>query len=217
MTKARLNRIEQVLKTRQLDVGILLDQVHKSHNLSAIMRTCDAVGVSDIQALETKAKHLKVYNNATGGTGGWVNLQVHNKREDAFKAARNGNRKVYAAHLSDKAVDYQKVDYTKPCVILLGAEKPGVSDEAADMADEHIIIPMHGMVESLNVSVAAAVILFEMQRQRLAAGLYNQMQLSEAEFEKLKFEWMQPKMARHCIDKNLPYPELDEDGDLIRK
>ena len=214
MTKARLERVQTVLQHRQTDVAVLLDQVHKEHNLSAILRTCDAVGIPEIHALETTKSHLRIYNNATSGSQKWVNLTVHNTRDAAFNAAKANDRIVYAAHLSKTAIDYREADFTKPCVILMGAEKPGVSTEAAERADQHIIVPMHGMVESLNVSVAAAVILYELQRQRLNAGLYDKTQLDEATLKRLTFEWLQPKMARYCQANQLPYPDLDEDGDL---
>jgi len=123
--------------------------------------------------------------------------------------------KVYAAHLSEVAVDYRAVDFTQPCCLLLGAEKEGVSAEGAELADGHVIIPMFGLGASLNVSVAAAVILFEAQRQRLAAGLYEQPRLPEAEIRRTLVEWLHPRIAERCRNEGRPYPELDEDGAVI--
>ena len=112
-------------------------------------------------------------------------------RSSAFKSRRSPaktqkmqNMQILAAHLSLEAVNYRDVDYTQPTCILMGNEKHGVSDEAASIADKHIIIPMLGMVQSLNVSVATAVILFEAQRQRRNAGLYASPQLDSPIFMK---------------------------------
>jgi tRNA (guanosine-2'-O-)-methyltransferase len=112
-------------------------------------------------------------------------------------------------------VDYRAADYTRPTCVLLGAEKWGVSDEAADAADANIVIPMLGMVQSLNVSVAAATILFEAQRQRLAAGLYDAPQLEAAELARLTFEWGYPELAPLYRERGEPYPALNEQGQVV--
>ena len=214
MTKPRLERVTHVLAQRQINTAVLLDQVHKPHNLSAIIRTCDAVGIPQVHAVESHDA-LRTFNGTSMGSHNWVDLHIHNTFDAAIKAVKAQGMTVYAAHLSDQAVDFREPDYTQPCTILMGAEKHGVSDIAAAAADQHIIIPMLGMVESLNVSVATAVIAYEMQRQRVANGQYEQQQLDEASFEKLKFEWLQPKMAQHYRNKGQPYPPLDDDGDIV--
>ncbi|HHO57650.1 MAG TPA: tRNA (guanine-N2)-dimethyltransferase, partial [Oceanithermus profundus] len=122
---------------------------------------------------------------------------------------------VYAANLSERALDYREVDYTRPAAVLLGAEKWGVSPRAAELADADVIIPMMGMVQSLNVSVAAAVILFEAQRQRLAAGLYDRPRLDPATYRRTLFEWAYPREAAVLRRQGLPYPELDEEGRIV--
>jgi tRNA (guanosine-2'-O-)-methyltransferase len=124
--------------------------------------------------------------------------------------------RVYAAHFSPQAVDFRDVDYTAPTVVLMGAELWGVSDAGADAADGHISVPMAGLVASLNVSVAAAVILFEAQRQREAAGFYDQPQLDPERYRRLLFEWLHPRLAARCRELGEAYPALDADGDPIR-
>jgi len=123
---------------------------------------------------------------------------------------------VLATHLSQRSIDYREADYTKPTCVLLGAEKWGVSDEAADAADANIIIPMFGMVQSLNVSVAAATILFEAQRQRLAAGMYDEPQLSPDALHALSFEWGYPDLAPGYRERGECYPALDEHGAIVQ-
>lgn len=155
---------------------------------------------------------VPTYNETSASADKWVALQVHISLSEA-KAAL-GEVQLLAAHFSGQAQDYRAVDYTKPTCILLGNEKHGVSDEAADIADAHIIIPMLGMVQSLNVSVAAAVILFEAQRQRLAAGLYAAPQLSRSERQRRAFGYLHPRQAAQLKALGRPFPELDDDGDI---
>lgn len=215
MIPRRYERLRQVLTKRQPDLTVITEDVHKPHNISAIIRTCDAVGVFEIHAINNKS-HLPTYSTVAKGSEKWVNLQVHNSLENAIATLQQQNTKVYAAHLSDRAVDYREIDYTKPTAILMGAEKDGVSDTAAELVDGHIIIPMFGMVESLNVSVAAAVILFEAQRQRLAAGMYQEVSLDRETFERTVFEWGHPKIADMYRQRGEAYPPLAEDGSLLK-
>ncbi|ABI55890.1 tRNA (guanosine(18)-2'-O)-methyltransferase TrmH [Alkalilimnicola ehrlichii MLHE-1] len=214
MTARRLHRMRQTLERRQPDLQVLLDQVHKPHNLSAILRTCDAVGVPRAHAV-SRHQDFTVHRAASSGTGQWVAVETHADLPAAVRAVQGQGMKVYAAHLSEQAVDYRQVDYTKPCCLLLGAEKEGVSEEGAALADGHVIIPMFGLGASLNVSVAAAVILFEAQRQRLAAGQYETPRMAEAEITRTLVEWLHPRIAERCRKEGRPYPALDEDGGVI--
>jgi len=108
------------------------------------------------------------------------------------------------------------VDYTQPCAILLGNEKRGVSQLAAGQSDAHIMIPMMGMVESFNVSVAAAIILAEAQKQRSVAGCYDRVRLDSDTYSATFFRWAHPKIARYCDAKGLDYPAVREsDGEVV--
>ncbi len=210
----RYKKIQQVLSKRQPDLTVITEDVHKPHNLSAIIRTCDAVGVFAVNAVNSNSK-IPTYSQVAQGSEKWINLNTYPNITDAIANLQESNFKVYAAHLSQEAIDYRKLDYTKPTAILLGAEKHGVSQLAADLSDGHIIIPMLGMVQSLNVSVAAAVVLFEAQRQRLAAGMYNQVSLDSDTFKKTAFEWAYPDIAAIYRQKEEAYPMLGEDGEIL--
>tara|TARA_R110002167_G_scaffold273754_2_gene479885 strand:+ start:862 stop:1575 length:714 start_codon:yes stop_codon:yes gene_type:complete len=219
MSAERLQRIIHTLSHRQNDVTVLLDEVHKPHNLSAIIRTCDAVGVPEVHAIETADQELKTFRRATAGSERWVNLNIHphSDKQSTIEKFKSEGKQVLAAQLSDKAVCYREINFTRPTALIMGAEKWGVSPEIADQVDQHIIVPMHGMVESLNVSVATALILFELERQRQAAGMYQNdcLDLDNPAIQKIIFEWMQPKMARMCREKDWEYPPLDQDGDIL--
>lgn len=211
----RYKRLQQVLHQRQPDLTVITEDVHKPHNLSAIIRTCDAAGVFEVNAVHSNSK-MPTYSQVAQGSEKWIKLTTHHNIENAIASLQKSNFKIYAAHFSDKAIDYRTIDYTKPTAILLGAEKYGVTQLAADLSDGHIIVPMLGMVQSLNVSVAAAVILFEAQRQRLAAGMYEQMSLDSETFNKTLFEWAYPDIAAIYRQKQEAYPPLGEEGQILK-
>ncbi len=213
VTKERFQKISAMLEKRQPDLSVLAERVHKPHNLSAILRSCDAVGIGVVHAVQPTGG-VPTFNETSASAHKWVEVRVHTSLAEA--KAEVGGAQLLAAHFSDGACDYRDVDYTQPTCILLGNEKHGVSDEAAALADAHIIIPMLGMVQSLNVSVAAAVILFEAQRQRREAGFYNAPRLDEATRKRLTFEYLHPRQAEQLTAEGEPYPDLDEDGDIAR-
>jgi tRNA (guanosine-2'-O-)-methyltransferase len=207
MTLERHNRIRAVLDKRQPDLTVLLEQVHKPHNLSAILRSCDAVGVLEAHCVALEGRPA-TYTDTSASAEKWVGLITHPTTEAAFSSLRQGGFQILATHLSDIAVDYREMDYTRPTCILLGAEKWGVSAAAAEAADANIIIPMNGMVQSLNVSVAAAIILFEAQRQRQKAGLYETVRLERTSYQTLEYEWLYPREAEILRERGEAYPVL---------
>ncbi|MEH6451887.1 MAG: tRNA (guanosine(18)-2'-O)-methyltransferase TrmH [Psychromonas sp.] len=214
MSPERLARITQMLNRRQPDLTVCLEQVHKPHNLAAIVRTADAIGVSDVHATwEDKAMRLS--GKSATGSQNWVNVHSHDTTADAIAALRAQGMQIVATNLSATAVDFREVDYTKPTAILMGQEKHGISEEALALADQDVIIPMVGMCQSLNVSVASALILYEAQRQRELAGMYaGECRLPEEEAHRILFEGGHPIFTKLCKQKNLPYPALDEEGQI---
>ncbi len=214
MISRRYARIKQVLDQRQPDLTVLTEDVHKSHNLSAIIRTCDAVGVFAVHAVN-RHSDTPTYSQVAQGSEKWVKLYSHPDIKTAIKHLQQHKHQVYAAHLSDIAIDYREVDYTQPTAILLGTEKWGVTKEAANLVDGHIIIPMQGMVQSLNVSVANAVVLFEAQRQRLQAGFYEEVRLDPQIYQQTVFEWGYPEIAAMYRRQGKAYPELGELGEIL--
>ncbi|MCA6062109.1 tRNA (guanosine(18)-2'-O)-methyltransferase TrmH [Thalassolituus marinus] len=214
MTPQRLQRIVQTLNLRQPDLTVVTDEVKKEHNLSAIVRSCDAFAIPEVHCVWAGEKY-HVRRNQAAGAGSWVDVKTHDTIADAITNLQGQGFKVCAAHFTDRAINYRDYDFTQPTAVLLGTEKEGVSDVAAEMCDEHLIIPMHGMTNSFNVSVACALILSEAQRQRELAGMYEQRRLPDAEYERLYFEWCQPQITRICKQHNLPYPPLRDDGELL--
>ena len=212
MTPERKQKLISTLERRQPDLHLITDQVHKPRNLAALIRTCDAVGIPYVHTVTPKAGYI--FKGTAKGSDRWVKMISHDSCQQAIQQVKSQGLKVYAAHFSDRAVDYRDVDYTLPCAILMGSEKEGVSDAAAELADQHILIPMMGMVGSLNVSTAAGIIMVEAQNQRMKAGLYNESRLDPDEFTDTLFEWSFPDMADFCYKKGLAYPPLDDDLEM---
>ena len=213
MTPERYERLRKTLDRRQPDLTVLTDQVHKPHNVSAILRTCDAVGVFEAHSVLPDKKYQPVSSTSLGSER-WVYVCAHATVTDALVHLRTNHFAIYAAHFSDASVDFRAIDYTRPTAVVLGAEKDGVSETAGKFADEHITIPMLGMVASYNVSVAAAIILSEAQRQRLEAGMYEEVRLDQKQYETTLFRWAHPVIADYCHRHNLDYPPLRDDGEI---
>lgn len=216
MTAKRLQLLQRVLDQRQPDLTVVMAGVHKEHNVSAVLRSCDAVGVWEAHSLGQEGR-LAIKRTAAAGVQRRVRLRYHNNIAEGCRLLKQRGFTLYAAHWSERSMDFRSVDYTKPCAIVLGRELEGMPEAAAEAADAHVTIPMVGLVESLNVSVAAAVILYEAQRQREAAGMYRERRLNEATCREVLFEWMHPRIARYCRQRGMSYPELDEDGHVIRE
>ncbi|MGD2047246.1 MAG: tRNA (guanosine(18)-2'-O)-methyltransferase TrmH [Gemmatimonadota bacterium] len=215
MRAERFHRLRNVLERRQPDLTVLMDHVNKSHNFSAILRNCDAVGVLEAHVVVPEGG-LDLHHGTSAGTKKWIQVEYHRDVSDVIGLLKGRGFTVVAAHPSADAVDYREVDYTRPTAITMGAELHGVSPEALELADVHVAIPMLGMVHSLNVSVATALLLFEAARQRTEAGMYDESRLPPDVFEKRLFEWAYPTLARSRREAGRAYPRLGPDGQILR-
>src|SRR5262252_5847387 len=171
MTPERFAKLRRALERRQPDLTVLADCVNKPHNVSAILRTADAVGIHRIHAISASGA-MRRHHMIAGGVKNWVDVTLHASVERALDALRADGWRLVAAHPSPTSKDFRAVDYTAKVAVIVGAELLGPSPAALAQADEHVAIPMLGLGESVNVSVATAVILLEAQRQRTAAGFY---------------------------------------------
>ena len=213
MTPERFLKFKTVLGRRQPDLTVLTDSVHKSHNISAILRTCDAVGIHRVHAVSSGGD-LRRHHMISGGSQRWVDVVVHTSSEEATSILKNQGWRLVAAHPEDSAKDYRDIDYTQKVAIIFGSELEGLTPNITKKVDDVIAIPTNGFVASLNVSVAAALILFEARHQRETQGLYDQSRLSCEEFNNTLFEWAYPQIAERCRMRDQPYPALTQDGAL---
>ena len=213
MTPERFKKAVTVLNQRQPDLTVVTDEVHKSQNISAIIRTCDAVGIMELHSVYDAAT-FKAHTGTTLGTHKWVKTNVYSNINTPLINLKKHNYQIVAADISSLTIDYRDVDYTRPTALLLGAEKFGISMTAREHVDQFISIPMQGMVESFNVSVACAIILAEAHKQRELRGLYSSRQISDECFRETILEWTHPLVARYCQKHSLVYPELDDQGEI---
>ncbi|HEY0510660.1 MAG TPA: tRNA (guanosine(18)-2'-O)-methyltransferase TrmH [Thermoanaerobaculia bacterium] len=214
-TPRRYHRLRAVLDRRQPDLTVLLEDVRVPRNLAAILRSCDAVGVFAAHAVWPGGR-LKISRPASGGNRKWLPVHKHRTLAEALERLKGTGLRVLAAHpaADAEAVAFRAVDYTRPTCILLGNEDNGLTAEALAGADGVVAIPMEGMGTSLNVSVAAALLLFEAQRQRRAAGLYDAPRLDPETRARTLFEWTYPEIAAQCRKRGAEYPPLGEDGEI---
>lgn len=164
--------MHRVLKNRQRDLTLICENIHDPHNVSAIFRSCDAVGIDTLHLLYTIESFPKIGKKSSGSAKKWVEIVRHKDPKALQDHLKSKGFTIYATYLTADAKSIYKTDLNGPSAILVGNEHRGVSEEALRIADEIIYIPMLGMVESLNVSVAAAIILYEACRQRLETGRY---------------------------------------------
>jgi tRNA (guanosine-2'-O-)-methyltransferase len=176
LTDERLLKITSAIAKKQWNITVILENVHDPHNIGAVMRSCESIGITELYIVyteETTNPDRYIGRNATGGVSKWVKAYFFNSLESCFDVVRSKYDKIYATHLYQDAQNIYDMDLCTSMAILLGNEHAGVSDKALSMCDGNIMIPIHGMAESLNVSVACSIILYEAMRQRTAAGLYD--------------------------------------------
>ncbi len=190
MTPERRARLQAVLNKRQDDISIVLENVFDPHNVSAVMRTCDAVGVQEVYVLNTKIpRHKKWGARSSSSAAKWLTVYQFENAEECFVELRKKYAKILTTHLSTDAVNLYAVDLVQPTALVFGNEHSGVSEEIRNLADGNFIIPQAGIIRSLNISVACAVTLYEAFRQKSLAGHYDQQKLNEHTFKELMDKW----------------------------
>ena len=211
----RFERIKNVLNCRMKNLTVLVEAVNKPHNLSAILRTCDAAGVFEANFISEKDK-VKTFNSTAQGSQKWVKLNNHETTISAVSELKKKGFKLYGTTLNERSTDYRNLDYSENTCFVLGAEKWGLSDQLISKVDESIFIPMSGMVQSLNVSVAASILLFEAIRQRESKSLLplKGEGLSAEEYEKTLFEWSYPELATIYRKSGNKYPKINQYGEI---
>ena len=195
MTPERIARITKVLDHRQPDLTVVMENVHDPHNISAVMRTCDAVGIQELYILTTRiSRHEKFGKKSSASAAGWLTIHEFDNTEACMSAIRSKYSKIYATHLGEQAHSLYELDLTEPVALVFGNEHAGVTDECLRYCDGNFIIPQVGMVKSLNISVACAVTLYEAYRQREHAGYYaGTSRLGAQQRAELSAKWLREK------------------------
>lgn len=190
MTPERREKLLKVLHKRQNNLTVVMENVQDPHNISAVMRTCDAVGIQDIYILNTKIpRHKKFGAKSSSSAAKWLTVHHFENAEECFAALRKNYTTILTTHLSSDAVGLYEIDFTKSVALVFGNEHAGVSDEVRAMADGNFIIPQMGIIQSLNISVACAVSIYEAYRQKNNAGHYQNISMPEQRMQELLNTW----------------------------
>ncbi|HUI10545.1 MAG TPA: RNA methyltransferase [Bacteroidota bacterium] len=187
----RAEKFRRVLAFRQSDLTVVLENIHDPHNVSAILRSCDAVGVLRVELLYTKEKFPRIGRKSSSSANKWLDRRKHTSVEECYACLRREGFRIYATRLGESSRSLYDIDLHRPAALVFGNEHRGVSDEAASLADDNFHIPMVGMIQSLNVSVAAAVALYEAHRQRLNGGKFGTPPLPGEERDRLFDDWVE--------------------------
>ena len=197
MTPERTEKLLQVLHHRQPDLTVILENVNDPHNISAVMRTCDAVGIHEMYVLTTKIpRHKKFGPRSSSSADKWITIHQFDNLEECITAVRKKYDCIYTTHLASNAVSLFDLDLTKKVALVFGNEHSGCSEAIIEMADGNFIIPQAGIIQSLNISVACAVTIYEAYRQKKAAGHYDKPRLEEAEQRRLMKAWSMYDLLR---------------------
>lgn len=191
-TDRRRARVEGVLGRRQPDLTLVLEDVHDRHNIGAILRTCDAVGVPRVHLVYTTEEPPVGSFGRTSSTGAakWIDATWHESVDDCYTQLRANGFAILATAFEPAAINLYDLDLLQPTAIVMGNEERGLSEAARAQADGALVIPMMGMVQSLNVSVAVAVVLYEALRQRSSVGRYERSIGDDAAINSIIEEWL---------------------------
>ena len=190
MNDNRKHRLLDVLSRRQTNLTVVMENVDDPHNISAVMRTCDSVGIQDIYVLTTKIhKHKKFGPKSSSGAAKWLTIHEYTDAQECFAELRKHYSRILTTHLAADSVGLYEIDFTQSTALVFGNEHDGVSEEFRQMADGNFIIPQIGLIQSLNISVACAVSIYEAMRQKTAAGHYQQPHLPQERVASIMKDW----------------------------
>lgn len=190
-TQERAEKIAAALNRRQPGLTVVLENVHDSHNVSAVLRSCDAVGVLEVCLIYNGSHSFpELGERSSASARKWVDIRKFSTPAECFAELRNRQQLIYTTALGKQAASIYELDLTQPIALVFGNEHAGVSAEAIALADGNILIPQVGMIQSLNISVACAVTLYEAFRQRNVAGMYATRQLSSEDFTRCFDSWL---------------------------
>ena len=188
-SERRLAKLRSVLERRQPDLTIVVENIHDPHNVSAIFRSADAAGVCEVQLVYTTEKFPRVGKKSSASAQKWIGRRKFTSIEECYGTLRKEGYKIYATSIGDNSRSVYELNLAEKVALVFGNEHRGVSREAVNLADAPFMIPMMGMIQSLNVSVACAVSVYEAMRQRLQARRYEMPNFSQQELEKLFEDW----------------------------
>ena len=190
MTPERTEKLLSVLNHRQVDLAVGMENINDPHNIAAVMRTCDAVGIQEIYVLNTKINtHKRFGTKSSSSAAKWLTIHQFTDAATCFSVLRSKYDKIYTTHLAADSIGLYDIDFTNRIALVFGNEHDGVSEEIRQMGDGNFIIPQMGIIQSLNVSVACAVSIYEAMRQKKLAGHYENCRIPDKQYNQIKKDW----------------------------
>ena len=189
LTEERIEVLRRTLNERTRYMTILTENTFHPQNASALMRHCEAFGVQNLHTVETVCK-FNPNVNIVRGTDKWVDIIRHESTTEAIASLKAAGYRLVATTPHRQSCTPETFDVEKgPFCLVFGTEHTGVSSEIIESADEYLRIPMCGMVESLNVSASAAILIYMLsQRMRLSSAI--DWRLKDIEYQEVLFRWV---------------------------
>ena len=191
ITSRRHEKLARVLAQRQPDLTLVLANIHDPHNVSAIYRSADAFGVTGVHLYYTDTPFPALGRKCSASARKWVETYRHSSKEALVESLHSQGCRILATSCSASSRPLGDYDLTQPVAIVMGNEHSGVPQDLQDIVDGELYIPMYGMIQSFNVSVAAALILYEAARQRALAGMYDAPRYAPEEYEARLAAWIE--------------------------
>lgn len=177
ITENRQNNYKKLAAKRQMGLTVILENVHDPHNVGAVLRSCDSVGIQEIYVLYTHdnldIRKFSIGKMASSGAWKYVEVNLFDDVEACFKVIKNKYDHVWATHLGSDSISMHEIDMTQSLALVFGNEHAGITKETLAHCTGNYAIPQKGITKSLNISVACAVSLYEVLRQREEANMYN--------------------------------------------
>jgi len=189
-TEKRIQKVDRVLSSRMADLRIVLEEVTNTHNASAVVRTCDAAGIMYLDIISSEMEPFPVNKAISTRAEKWLNFSYYSSTPECLSHLKKKGFQIVATQLGDKSKAYTEINYAQPMALVFGNEAEGISQEALEMADHVVKIPMFGMVQSLNLSVSVGILLYEALRQRAAQNYEQPTKLPKKELDTFRKKWL---------------------------
>lgn len=198
ITPRRWHNMEKIIRNRTRYITVVLEDIFQPHNASAVIRTCECLGIQDVHIIENKNKY-NVNPDVVMGSDKWMTLKKYNYQTfntpEAINYLRNDGYRIAATSLSGKAKPLNQFEPDKgKTAIFFGTELTGLTEIVLKQADEHLKIPIYGFTDSYNISVSAAIILYDLVNRLHSSGI--SWQIPEAEKEEILLQWLK-KSIKH--------------------
>lgn len=189
-TEKRIQRMMEVLSKRQNDIVVVLENVHDPHNVSAVLRTCDAIGILDIYLVyHSGQKFPQLNNKSSGRVRKWMIVHKFTTIQECFKELKDQGFTIVSTNVDTDSKSLYEIDFSQKIALVFGNEHEGITTEVKKTSDSVIFIPQVGFAESLNISVACSICLYEAFRQKNILGHYSSPKLDQIEQNNILKIW----------------------------